>query len=277
MKQLLQNYYYRLRKHSTFYAVLGLIVFLTVAINLISLLTTINYDQTTNAFFYEPEEVYLDAVYFGTISPIGVNLLVQVVIIELLSKDHKYDTFRNMLLAGKSRIQVFFASLIVSLSIYVFFTIVELILMYGLGGMIGFTISGYGGLDDFLSHLMYFFCGIALTCFTCFMTMVFKNKAITYILVIALLVLNSILSTFGNIGVIDGIEFYKFNEFFWSYATNKIIYGNLDHATYFVNYRSVYVEGRTLALTIKNLSMDIIVGGLSVFFGQFAFSKIDLK
>lgn len=277
MKQLLQNYYFRLKKNTLFYTVLAVIVLYLLFVVFFSFLGTLTYDSKTDKFFYVPSEIPLDYLYFNFFSPTGILLLVQVCIVELLSKDYKYDTFRNMLLAGKSRKQVFFSSLIVSLSIYLFFFLLTFILTYGIGSIIGFSTSIFGGLYDFVSFLIYIIYGIALTCFTCFITMVVKAKVGVYGLIIALLFLDSICSGVSSIISIDGVSVFKFGEFFMGYAQDKITYGQLDFAYDIINYQSIEVSGRMPFVVIKNISLDLVITFLSVFFGQFTFSRIDLK
>ena len=291
MKELLLNYFYRFRKYKMIYAVLGIYI-LSLLIYL--LVTSFLFGKdNTGTIYYMVDTFTMTSIFMHPLSM--PCLTIPIFIILFLSLDYKYDTFRNMILAGKKRIEIYLSALIVSL----IFTIASILILYGLSTiissafgypLIGKSITGLNTTTEqyWLTFIAYFVGEILICSLACFLAMTIRNRIASISIFIAVYLVLQGTTTISNIGYIvvgnSVINLYQLNEFFFSYQLNKIRSGYYDYVdSYYaistspltVSYE--VISGRKLPLLLKTFMSDAILIGLFNVLGCLLFNNKDLR
>lgn len=268
------------------YAVLGIYV-LSLLIYL--LVTSILFGKdNTGTITYFTDTFTMTSSFMHPLSM--PSLTIPVFIILFLSLDYKYDTFRNMILAGKKRTEIYLSALIVSL----IFTVASILVLYGLSTIISSAfgyplISGDNTAKQYWLTFIAYFVGEILICsLACFLAMTIRNRIASISIFIAVYLLLQGTSTIANIGYIcvgnSVINFYQLNEFFFPYQLSMIRSGTYDYAIsyYAISYSPITVsyeviQGRTIPLLLKTFITDAILIGLFNVLGCLLFNNKDLR
>jgi len=266
MKELFRTYYYRLfhEKSTWVFFVLSL-VFTLIQVVIMALIK--KFGGYTDGSL---------AIIHSNLLFSGAFYIVVAFLFLYITRDWKDGTFRNLTLAGKTRNQIFFAALLVSVSIFLVFMASSLGLAWIIGSISGFPV----GLNS-ASAIMAFFVSWGMSFFF-------------HLVIIAITVSFAFLipSAFGSLGAFVGsllalqiiaslasLLAYSIGGQSASTATSQWFLGNdLNIWGFYFSY-SYYLDSSFPFVNwlYKSLIVGLSISGIFVFFGRLSFISRDLK
>lgn len=283
MKSLVKMYLYRLVHSSLFWVCVGLTAI--SAIITVGIFAEINVQLilSKEAPQHSIAGMLIDSEDFGNwpliLGPAFVSFF--------FALEWKDGTFRNQILAGKSRTQIFLSAQILGLIISGAVLFIDLFFFFTLGFafQIPFFIVGTAQTVDevvssfWIAFFLLIFLGIFLATIATSFAFIAHNAWGAFGCFIAFLFLSNII--YGVVSLFQGLNYdnyYVVNECLYAYQASALKSLNFDGFSYYGKSGNlVKVVGRTLPLVLKTLFSSLIVGGGMGFLGWLSFTKRDLK
>jgi ABC-type transport system involved in multi-copper enzyme maturation permease subunit len=189
----------------------------------------------------------------------------------------KDGTFRNQLLAGKSRTEIYLSSqiigLLISLAVFVVFFFATLLL--GLVYRMPFLLPSENAGDFCVSFAMMIFLGLFVTVVATSFAFIVHNAwgafgcLIGFSFLLEMIMLLISLLEFYNVD-----NYYILKEWIYTYQISRFESLAFDATE---NLEGIEATGRTIPLILKTLASSLLGGGGLGFLGWLSFTKRDLK
>lgn len=222
-------------------------------------------------------------VNFGS----NIALFSLAIVIFFYAREWKDGTFRNQILAGKSRLQIYLAANITSLIIVFSEVILTQFLIWGLGSAIQMKplLDGESLNRYFVSLLMLCFIGMAYSVIATSFAFIVKNGWGAFGLLFAFFFVFDVIV--GIAQLLQGLNssgYYAFLECFFPYQISQFSSAGFEYdaALGYVKtndgyFNTVIVSGRTVPLIIKTILFSLLFGGGFGVLGGYLFYKTDIK
>lgn len=217
----------------------------------------------------------------------NIALFSLAIVIFFFAREWKDGTFRNQILAGKSRTQIFLAANITSLVIVFSELFLTQFIIWTLGSAIQMkAFVGSELIGPYLvSLLMLCIIGAAYSVIATSFAFMIKNGWGAFGLVFALfLFFNIIVGITQLLQSLNSSGYYAFLECFFPYQISKFASSgfSFDTASSFEKigegvFQPTTVTGRSTPLVIKTILFSILFGGGFGFLGGYVFNKTDIK
>lgn len=279
MKSLLKMYLYRLIHSTLFWVCIGLavvtpIIWVFVEAELNVQLALKGYDPSFSiaALIVSMESFMNWPLVMG---PAFVSFF--------YALEWKDGTFRNQILAGKSRTQIYLSSQLMGFFICFSIFLVNFLitLLLGLAVQMPFfilnatTTLGSAIGTYLVSFFMLFFLGIFVTVVSTSFAFIIHNAWGAFGCLIGFFFFISFVETITNLfESVNQDSYYVFKELLYSYQASRFISLNYDFSD---GVYAARVSGRAAALIIKTILSSLFVGGGMGYLGWLSFTKRDLK
>lgn len=286
MKSLIRMYLYRLVHSVLFWVCLGL------AIASVILTVSIDAEFNVQEVLYSGDKTYSIAGLLVGLENFGnwPVIVGPAFVSFFFALEWKDGTFRNQLLAGKSRTQVYFSAQIVGLIISFGVLAADLLvtLLLGFAVQMPFFIVAQGqtaaGLASsfWIAFFLLFFLGAFITAVATSFAFIIHNAWGAFGCLIGFIFLSSMIYTTTLLfQSLNYDNYYVWNECVYSYQLMTLQSLNFDSLTYGARvagqYLEVTVTGRTVPLVLKTFFSALLIGGGMGYLGWLSFTKRDLK
>jgi ABC-2 type transport system permease protein len=278
MSQLLRMYLYRLRHSKMFYVFLAL-AFLTALAT-----TAIEAEANAQEAIYDSGPSFsigsllMGATDFGS----WPTILGPALISFFFALEWKDGTFRNQILAGKSRTEMFLSGQIVGLIISLSVFLADFLpsLLFGLLFRMPFFLTGVDTGSFWTALGMIFFLGLFLSSLATSLAFLVRNSWGAFGCFIGFLILASTVYLFTVILEAANFDvYYECHEFLYSYQVSKFQSLSFDSLTIWRHgaQSPIIVMGRSNWLIAKTFISSLLIGG-GVGYGAWrSFLKRDIR
>ena len=310
MKRLLKLYYYRLKKETSFWVIFGLIGGAGLLLGII-----------VGAYYGamgENERKWIDLASFTLVgfttssslasltsafstanivaSSMAVGFWGLIVITLFIGREWKERTFRNQILAGNSRVKIYFSSYIVTISIALANLLVFIIAFLLGGSLFGVpyfsayyieNIAGYVGTywaSFFMLLLVYLMFASAATSWSYIIPNSWGALGLFYASIVFITIVGTIVTVLGER---NHMPVYLFMNFLPDYQTARLTAMSFDTAVTgyakevspygYITYTSVVTEGHATSFVLTTVFSNLFYIALMDFLGCLSFVKRDLK
>ena len=302
MTDLFKAYIYRLRKSKVFWVFTILVIAFSILYSLFAgVFTAIYKSNSANGVAPQARSSLLISICSPFSIPFCLLYLFQIL---FFGSEWKNDTYRNSILSGKKRSQIYNTAFLLGIIIYFIYLIICIIPIYTITycfPMKNLAEAETSSLNLFYAFIILVLSGILMTSLSIFSVFVVHNRFIAIAIVIGfylVCMLTNLLLNYSYLMTpkIDGKVFsvYQYQEFLLCYqvgcssTSNMFGYGNttLDVAVKYIFKATEYgniridtntITGRAPILLIKSIGMDIIFTALFYGFGLLGFKKRDLR
>ncbi len=278
MFKLFKSYWFRLKRFPFFWVAIGIVAF--VAIACVSIATTISYyayTQTQRTGEVYTSSISLTYLSYQFLTPNSlVPILVLLVIAIFFLRDVQHGVYRNQLLSGFSRTQVYLGTILFSYFIFLTIFAAFLIPFYVVGACMPrnlLPISILDGQTSALSYLIILISDLALPVILDSVILMTQNRGASIGIFFGIYFLVSMIGLITTFSSVYG--YYQLAEFFTNYQISKAssIVPNFDTAIKIELVDGVYqsssVTGRTIPLILKTVFTKVfymaafgVVGGV---------------
>ena len=304
MRKLLSANLYRALKHKGMLIIS--IILLVVSIGLITALTLTNYRSVEESGSSADLISASSVIIFG-INPISFPMgALFVFIIIFIGRNWQTRTFRMPILAGESRVKIFFSTYLFAFIMMAYFLALYILPILLIGAIVPkeitpilakgetFAIFAEKLLVMFLNIIMWLIIAVFLA------TSLHNPVGALFVFVGAMFIISTVNSVIwiSSMDLTENIPTYKFTEFLSSYQCERAIGGSVVERLFSGlisggnpnsldiyrapvatenGYEMKYLSGGATRLIIKTVSTTVIFSGLFTFIGTYVFANRDLK